>query len=41
MRKKHGKTSLRVVEKCPDILVAVARYTFTQVSNHRNVLAQE
>jgi hypothetical protein len=23
LRKKHGKTSIRVVEKCPDILVAV------------------
>jgi hypothetical protein len=23
LRKKHGKTSVRVVEKCPDILVAV------------------
>jgi hypothetical protein len=22
MRKKHGKTSVRIVEKCPDILVA-------------------
>jgi hypothetical protein len=23
LRKKHGKTSVRVVEKCPDILAAV------------------
>jgi hypothetical protein len=29
LRKKHGKTSVRVVEKCPDILVAVVQYTFT------------
>jgi hypothetical protein len=29
LRKKHGKTSVRVVEKCPDIPVAVAQYTFT------------
>jgi hypothetical protein len=28
-RKKHGKTSVRVVEKCPDIPVAVVQYTFT------------
>jgi hypothetical protein len=27
--KKHRKTSFRVIEKCPDILVAVAQYTFT------------
>jgi hypothetical protein len=27
--KKHGKASLRVVEKCPDIPVAVVQYTFT------------
>jgi hypothetical protein len=27
--KKHGKTSVRVVEKCPDIPVAVVQYTFT------------
>jgi hypothetical protein len=26
---KHGKTSVRVVEKCPDIPVAVVQYTFT------------
>jgi hypothetical protein len=30
LRKKHGKTSVRVVEKCPDIPVAVVQYTFTQ-----------
>jgi hypothetical protein len=28
LRKKHGKTSVMVVEKCPDIPVAV-QYTFT------------
>jgi hypothetical protein len=28
LRKKHGKTSVRVVEKCPDIPVAVVQYTF-------------
>jgi hypothetical protein len=27
--KKHGKISVRVVEKCPDIPVAVVQYTFT------------
>jgi hypothetical protein len=30
LRKKYGKTSVRVVEKCPDIPVAVVQYTFTQ-----------
>jgi hypothetical protein len=29
LRKKHGKTSVRVVEKYPDIPVAVVQYTFT------------
>jgi hypothetical protein len=29
LRKKHGKLSVSVVEKCPDIPVAVAQYTFT------------
>jgi hypothetical protein len=29
LRKKHGKTSVRVVEKCPDIPVEVVQYTFT------------
>jgi hypothetical protein len=29
LRKKHGKFSVKVVEKCPDIPVAVAQYTFT------------
>jgi hypothetical protein len=29
LRKKHGKTSVRVVQKCPDIPVAVVQYTFT------------
>jgi hypothetical protein len=29
LRKKHGKTSVRVVEKCPNIPVAVVQCTFT------------
>jgi hypothetical protein len=29
LRKKHGKTSVRVVEKCPFIPVAVVQYIFT------------
>jgi hypothetical protein len=29
LRKNHGKISVRVVVKCPDILVAVVQYTFT------------
>jgi hypothetical protein len=29
LRTKHGKTSGRVVEKCPYIPVAVVQYTFT------------
>jgi hypothetical protein len=29
LRKKHGKPSVRVVETCPDIPVAVVQYTFT------------
>jgi hypothetical protein len=29
LMKKHRKMSVRVVEKCPDIPVAVAQYTFT------------
>jgi hypothetical protein len=29
LRKKDGKTSVRVVEMCPDIPVAVVQYTFT------------
>jgi hypothetical protein len=29
LRNKHGKTSVRVVEKCPDIPVAAVQYTFT------------
>jgi hypothetical protein len=29
LRKKHGKPSVRVVEKCPDIPVAAVQYTFT------------
>jgi hypothetical protein len=30
LRKKYGKASVRVVEKCPDVPVAVVQYTFTQ-----------
>jgi hypothetical protein len=30
LRKKHGRTSVRVVKKCPDIPVAFVQYTFTQ-----------
>jgi hypothetical protein len=29
LRKQYGKTSVRVVEKCPDIPVAAVQYTFT------------
>jgi hypothetical protein len=29
LRKKHGKPSVSVVEKCPDIPGAVVQYTFT------------
>jgi hypothetical protein len=29
LRKKHGKNSIRVVEKCPDIPVLFVQYTFT------------
>jgi hypothetical protein len=29
LRKKHGKTSLRVIEKSPDIPVAAVQHTFT------------
>jgi hypothetical protein len=29
LRKKHGKTSVRVVEKCPDIPMEVVQYTVT------------
>jgi hypothetical protein len=29
LRKKHGKTSVRVVQKCPDIPVEVVQFTFT------------
>jgi hypothetical protein len=29
LRKKHGETSVSVVEKCPDIPVAAVQYTFT------------
>jgi hypothetical protein len=30
LRKKHEKPSVRGVEKCPDIPVAVVQYTFTR-----------
>jgi hypothetical protein len=33
LRKKHGKTSVRVVVKFPDIPVAVVQYTFTLTHN--------
>jgi hypothetical protein len=38
LRKKHGKPSFTVVEKCPDIPVAVVQYTFThkQYTEKRN-----
>jgi hypothetical protein len=38
LRKKHGKPSVRVVEKCPDISVALVQYTFThkQYTEQRN-----
>jgi hypothetical protein len=29
LRKKQGKTSVRVAEKCPDISMAIVQYTFT------------
>jgi hypothetical protein len=29
LKKKHGKTSVRAVEKCPDITMAEVQYTFT------------
>jgi hypothetical protein len=29
LRKKHGEVSVRVVEKCLDIPMAVIQYTFT------------
>jgi hypothetical protein len=29
LREKHGKISVRVVEKCPDIPVAAVQCTFT------------
>jgi hypothetical protein len=30
LRKKHGKISVKIVEKCPEIPVAVVLYTFTK-----------
>jgi hypothetical protein len=40
LRKKHGETSVRVVEKCPDIPLAVVQYTFThkQYTEQHNFL---
>jgi hypothetical protein len=37
LRKKHGKTSVRIVEKCPDIPVTAVQYIFThkQHTEHR------
>jgi ribose 5-phosphate isomerase len=33
---KHGKTSVMVIEKSPDIPVAVVQYTFTHTNNTQN-----
>jgi hypothetical protein len=42
LRKKHGKTSVRVVEKCPDNPVPVVQYTEqhneTEQNIHKNTL---
>jgi hypothetical protein len=35
LRKKHGKPSVRVVEKCPDIPVAAVQHTFIYKPAHR------
>jgi hypothetical protein len=36
LRKRHVKTSVKVVDKCPDIPVAVVQYTFTHTQTvHR------
>jgi hypothetical protein len=40
LRKKHGKTSVRVVEKCPDIPVAIVQYTFTQTMQRTTQMGQ-
>jgi hypothetical protein len=37
---KHGNTSVRAVEKCPDIPVAVVQYTFTQNNTQNNTVGQ-
>jgi hypothetical protein len=34
LREKHGKSSVKLVEKCPDIPVAVVKYT----EEHKTVL---
>jgi hypothetical protein len=34
--KKHGKTSVRVIEKCPDIPVTVVQYIFTHKETTQN-----
>jgi hypothetical protein len=48
LRKKHGKTSVRVVEKCPDIPMAVVQYTeqhneteYTERNTHINNLRKK
>jgi hypothetical protein len=40
LRKKHGKTSVRVVEKCPDMPVAIVKYTFTQTIKRTTQMGQ-
>jgi hypothetical protein len=39
LRKNHEKTSVRVVEKCPDIPVPAVQYTFThkRYTEHKTV----
>jgi hypothetical protein len=34
LRKEHGKTSVRVVENCPDIPVAAVQYTERNIHNN-------
>jgi hypothetical protein len=41
LRKKHVKTSVRVVAKWPDIPVAVVQYTFTKNSTQNNSMRQK
>jgi hypothetical protein len=40
LRKKHRKTSVGVVKKCPDIPVAVVRYTLHSNSTQNNIVRQ-